>query len=56
MVGGEFMGKEETKGKAEETATKAGQVVGSGLKKGFGIAKGLGSGLKKGVKGEKDKE
>ena len=32
------------------------EVVGKGLKKGFGIAKGIGKGIKEGVKGEEKKE
>ena len=32
------------------------EVVGKGLKKGFGVVKGIGSGLKKGVQGEDNKE
>lgn len=47
---------EKKKGKAEEVAGKTGEVVGKGLKKGFGIAKGFGSGLKKGVKGEEEEK
>jgi hypothetical protein len=35
---------------------KTGEVVGKGLTKGFGVAKGIGSGLKKVVKGEDKKE
>jgi hypothetical protein len=31
-------------------------VVGKGLKGGFDVAKGFGKGLKKGIKGEEDKE
>ena len=45
---------EEKKGKAEETAEKTGELVGKGLKKGFGIAKALGKGAKDAI--EKKKE
>ena len=45
---------EEKKGKAEETAEKTGELVGKGLKKGFGIAKSLGKGTKDAI--EKKKE
>ena len=43
---------EEQKGKAEE----AGEAVGKGVKKGWGIAKDLGKGLVKGAKGEEEKK
>ncbi len=45
---------EEKKGKAEETAEKTGELVGKGLKKGFGIAKAFGKGTKDAL--EKKKE
>lgn len=45
---------DEKKGKAEETAEKTGELLGKGLKKGFGIAKALGKGTKDAV--EKKKE
>jgi hypothetical protein len=45
---------EEKKGKAEETAEKTGELLGKGLKKGFGIAKALGKGTKDAI--EKKKE
>lgn len=45
---------EEKKGKAEETAEKTGELVGKGLKKGFGIAKAFGKGTKDAI--EKKKE
>jgi len=51
---GEKMAEEEKKGKTEEVAEKTGEVVGKGLKKGFGVAKSFGKGLKGGVK--KDEE
>ena len=34
------------KGKTEEAAEKTGELVGKGLKKGFGIAKAFGKGAK----------
>lgn len=49
------MGNDESKGKVEKTADKTGEVVGKGLKKGFGVVKAVGGGLKKGVKGEDKK-
>ncbi len=48
------MGKDD-KGKVEKTAEKTGEVVGKGLKKGFGAVKSVGGGIKKGVKGEDKK-
>jgi hypothetical protein len=50
------MSEEKKKGKVEETAEKTGEVIGKGLKKGFVVVKGIGVGLKKGVKGEEEKE
>lgn len=44
---------EEKKGKVEETADKTGEVVGKGLKAGWGAVKATGKGIKKGVEGEK---
>ncbi len=49
------MGKDDNKGKVENAAAKTGEVAGKGLKKGFGAVKAVGSGLKKGVKGEDKK-
>ena len=48
--------KKEEKGKAEEVAEKTGEVVGKGLKKGFGVVKAFGKGAKEAVTGEKKKE
>jgi len=48
--------KKEKKGKAEEVAQKSGELVGRGLKKGFGIVKSVGKGVKEGVKGDEKKE
>jgi len=45
---------DEKKGKAEETAEKTGELLGKGLKKGFGIAKAFGKGTKDAI--EKKKE
>ena len=50
------MGKKEKKGKAEDVAEKAGEAVGKGVKKGWGITKGIGKELMKGVKGEEKKK
>jgi len=47
--------KKEEKGKAEEAAEKTGEVVGKGLKKGFGVVKAFGKGAKEAVK-KKEKE
>jgi hypothetical protein len=43
------------KGKAEEAAEKTGEIVGKGLKKGFGVVKAFGKGAKEAVT-EKKKE
>ncbi len=45
----------EKKGKAEETAEKTGELVGKGLKKGWGVVKAVGKGAKEGIEG-KDKK
>jgi hypothetical protein len=45
---------DEKKGKVEETAEKTGELVGKGLKKGFGAVKAFGKGAKDAV--EKKKE
>jgi hypothetical protein len=55
-IGGTDMADEQKKGKAEETAEKTGEVVGKGLKKGFGIVKSLGKGAKDAVTEDKKKE
>jgi len=48
---------EEKKGKAEEVAEKTGEVIGKGVKKGWGVVKGFGKGMKDGViKKEEDKD
>ena len=39
----------EKKGKAEEAAEKTGEVIGKGVKKGWGVVKGFGKGMKEGV-------
>jgi len=49
------MADEEKKGKAEDVAEKTGEVVGKGLKKGFGVVKAFGKGAKDAVT-EKKKE
>lgn len=43
------------KGKAEETAEKTGEVVGKGVKKGWGVIKEVGKGLKKEVTKKEEK-
>jgi hypothetical protein len=50
------MADEQKKGKAEETAEKTGEVIGKGLKKGFGVVKSLGKGAKDAVTEDKKKE
>ena len=44
---------DEKKGKAEEAAEKTGELVGKGLKKGFGIAKAFGKGTKDAIEKKK---
>jgi len=46
----------EEKGKTEKTAEKTGEVVGKGLKKGFGVVKAFGKGAKEAVKKKEKKE
>jgi hypothetical protein len=46
---------EEEKGKAEKAAEKTGEVVGKGLKKGFGVAKSFGKGAKDAVTKKEEK-
>jgi len=46
----------EDKGKAEEAAEKTGQLVGKGLKKGFGVAKAFGKGAKDAVDKKEEKK
>ncbi len=43
------MADEQKKGKAEETAEKTGELVGKGLKKGWGVVKAVGKGTKDAV-------
>jgi hypothetical protein len=50
------MADEEKKGKAEETAEKTGELVGKGLKKGWGVAKALGKGTKDAVTEKKEEK
>jgi len=45
----------EEKGKVEETAEKTGQVVGKGLKKGWGAVKAVGKGAKDAIKEDEKK-
>jgi hypothetical protein len=44
------------KGKAEEAAEKTGELVGKGLKKGFGVAKAFGKGAKGAVTEKKEEK
>jgi hypothetical protein len=44
------------KGKVEDVAEKSGEMVGKGLKKGWGAVKGFGKGLKKGLEDEEEKK
>jgi len=46
----------EEKGKVEETAEKTGQVVGKGLKKGWGAVKAVGKGAKDAVSEKKEEK
>jgi len=46
---------DEKKGKAEEAAEKTGQLVGKGLKKGWGAVKAFGKGVKEGATEKKEK-
>jgi hypothetical protein len=50
------MAEDEKKGKAEEAAEKTGDLVGRGLKKGFGVAKAFGKGAKDAVTDKKKEE
>jgi hypothetical protein len=40
---------EEKKGEIEEVAEKTGELIGKGVKKGWGVVKEFGKGVKKGV-------
>jgi len=42
------------KGKIEEAAEKTGEVIGKGVKTGWGAVKSLGKGFKKGVENKKE--
>jgi hypothetical protein len=44
------------KGKAEDAAEKTGELVGKGLKKGFGVAKAFGKGAKDAVNKKEEKK
>jgi hypothetical protein len=48
--------KKKERGKAEEVAEKAGETVGKGLKKGFGVVKAFGKGAKDAVTEKKKKK
>jgi len=45
----------EDKGKVEETAEKTGELVGKGIKKGWGAVKAFGKGVKEGTTEKKKK-
>jgi hypothetical protein len=47
---------EEKKGKAEEVAEKTGEVIGKGAKKGWGVVKAFGKGVKDATTKEKEEE
>jgi hypothetical protein len=47
---------DEKKGSVEEAAEKTGEVIGKGVKKGWGAVKAFGKGVKEGVEGEKKQE
>jgi len=46
---------DEKKGKAEEAAEKTGQLVGKGVKKGWGVVKSFGKGVKDAATEKKEK-
>ena len=46
----------EKKGKVEDVAGKTGELVGTGVKKGWGAVKSFGKGLKEGVSDKKKKK
>ena len=46
----------ERKGSVEEAAEKTGELVGKGLKKGFGVAKAFGKGAKDAVTEKKEEK
>lgn len=47
---------DQKKGSVEEAAEKTGEVVGKGVKKGWGVVKAFGKGVKDGVSKEKKEE
>ncbi len=47
---------DEKKGKVEDAAEKTGEVIGKGVKKGWGVVKGFGKGLKDGATKKGDEE
>jgi len=47
---------EEKKGKVEDTAEKTGELVGKGLKKGWGAVKGFGKGVKDAATEKKEEQ
>lgn len=46
----------EKKGKVEKTAEKSGELVGKGVKKGWGAVKGFGKGMKGALEDKKKKK
>jgi hypothetical protein len=47
---------EEKKGELEEAAEKTGKVIGKGVKKGWGVVKSFGKGVKDGVSDKKEEK
>ena len=47
---------DDKKGKVEDATEKTGEVIGKGVKVGWGAVKGLGKGIKDGVEGDKKKK
>jgi hypothetical protein len=56
VIKGEKGMTEEKKGSVEEAAEKTGEVVGKGVKKGWGVVKAFGKGVKNGATKEKKEE
>jgi len=48
--------KQDKKGKAEKAAEKTGQAIGKVGKKGWGVVKGFGKGVKEGLESDKKKK
>ena len=47
---------DQKKGKTEEAAEKTGELVGKGVKKGWGVVKSFGKGVKDGIKKEEEEK